>query len=134
MIRLRTLQAFEVFLVLSLLFGVVAEFRNPQWPSLIGFAVNILWQYMTLSAIRRLKSIAQLSPADQSAAMSRQRARLKPLFIGSFSLFAVLMISVGLFLSHAFSTRTFAFIVITTSTLTFGFLVFSFTRLQKRQR
>jgi hypothetical protein len=134
MTRLRILQAFEVLLVLALLFGIVAEFRNPQWPWVVGIAVNVLWQYVTLLAIRRQKHIAQLAPPEQTAAMNQQRPILKPLFIGCFSLFVVLMINVGLFLSHAYSTRTFAFVVLTASALTFCFLVFSFTRLQKRQR
>jgi VIT1/CCC1 family predicted Fe2+/Mn2+ transporter len=134
MTRLRILQAFEVLLVFALLFGIVAEFRNPQWPNLIGFAVNILWQYMTLSAIRRQKNIAQLAPSEQSAAMNQQRALLKPLFIGGFSLFGVLLISVGLFLTHAYSIKTFAFVSVIASALAFCFLVFSLTRLQKRQR
>jgi hypothetical protein len=133
MTRLRILQAFEVFLGLSLLFGIVAEFRNPQWPNVVGIAVNLLWQYMTLLAIRKQKNIAKLAPAEQTAAMNQQRAILKPLFIGGFSLFVVLMISVGLFLSHAYSIRTFAFVAVTASTLTFCFLVFSITRLRKRQ-
>jgi hypothetical protein len=134
MTRLRFLQAFEIFLVLGLLFGIVAEFRNPQWQSLIGFAFNILWQYMTLSAIRRQKNIAQLSPAEQSAAMNRQRATLKPLLIGSFSLLVVLMISVWLFLLHEYSIRTFVSVSVIASALTTCFLVFSFTRLQNKQR
>jgi hypothetical protein len=133
MTRLRILQAFEVLLVLALLFGIVAEFRNPQWPGVVGIAVNVLWQYVTLLAIRRQKNIAQLAPPEQTEVMNQQRAILKPLFIGCFSLFVMLMISVGLFLSHAYSIRTFAFVVVTASALTFCFLVVSFTRLQKRQ-
>ncbi|WP_263366100.1 hypothetical protein [Edaphobacter bradus] len=133
MTRLRILQAFEVVLVLALLFGIVEEFRDPQWPGVVGIAVNLLWQYVTLLAIRRQKSIAQLTPHEQTTVMNQQRAILKPLFIGGFSLFAVLMISVGLFLSHAYSIRTFAFVVVIASALAFSFLLFSFTRLRKRQ-
>jgi hypothetical protein len=133
MTRLRILQAFEVLLVLALLFGLAAEFRDPQWPMVVGIAVNIIWQYVTLLAIRRQKNIAQLAPPGQTAVMNQQRAILKPLFICGFSLFAVLMINVGLFLSHAYSIRTFASVVVTASAFTFCFLVFSFTQLRKRQ-
>jgi hypothetical protein len=134
MTRLRILQAFEVLLAFGLLVGLVAEFRNPQWPRVVGIAINLLWQYMTLLAIRRQKNIAQLAPLQQAAVMNQQRATLEPLFVCGFSLFIVLLMSVGLFLSHAYSIRTFAFIAATASAITFCFLVFSFTRLQKRQR
>jgi hypothetical protein len=131
MTRLRILQVFEVVLVLALLFGIVEEFRDPQWPRVVGIAVNLLWQYVTLLAIRRQKNIAQLTPREQTAVMNQQRAILKPLFIGGFSLFGVLLISVGLFLSHSYSIRTFAFVAVTASALTFCFLTFSITRLGK---
>jgi amino acid permease len=134
MTRLRILQAFEVFLVLSFLFGIVAEFRNPQWPSLIGFAVNVLWQYMTLSAIRKQKKIMQLTPSEQTAVMNQQQVILKPLLISSFLIFVVLAINVGLVVSNTYSTRTFGFVVLTATVVAVCYLVFSFTRLQKRQR
>jgi hypothetical protein len=132
MTRLRILQAFEVLLVLALLFGIVAEFRDPKWPRVVGIAVNVLWQYGTLLAIRRQRNTARLAPAEQTVVMNRQRAILKPLFIGCFSLFVVLMIDVGLFVSHTYTSRTFAFIAAIASALTFCFLIFNFYSTQKR--
>jgi hypothetical protein len=132
MIRLRSLQAFEALLVLALLFGIVEEVRNPEWPRLVGIAVNILWQYVTILAIRKQRSVAQLAPAEQVVVLSRQRALLRPLFVCCLSLFFVLFADVGLFVSGKYSIRTLAFIAAISSALTFCFLVFSFSRLRKR--
>jgi len=50
----RTCQIMLVFLAFSLIDALIAA-RNekPSWPTLVGVAINLLWQYVLIVAIRK---------------------------------------------------------------------------------
>ena len=127
------LQIFEGLLVIGLVAGL-SQFRDPSVPRLplvIGLIVNLCFQAAIITGLRKQKRGGQLSPAERNDVSNRQGAMLKVLLIGSSFLFVALMVNVGLFVSHTYSIRTFAFVTLVAAVLTFVFLTFRFTRLQR---
>jgi hypothetical protein len=56
MFQIRTLQAFLCFLWFCLIFGLFSGLRDHMYiPTLVGVAVNFMWQYGALIAIRKRK-------------------------------------------------------------------------------
>jgi len=129
------LQIFEGFLVLGLL-RVLLLLRYPNVSRialLVGIAINLLFQAVVITALRKQKRVEQLLPAERDQVNNRQRAMLRLLFIGSSCLFVALMVNVGLFVAHMYSIRTFAFVVLAAAALTFVFLTVRITQLNRSQ-
>jgi NADH:ubiquinone oxidoreductase subunit 3 (subunit A) len=129
------LQIFEGLLVIGLLAGLLS-FRDPNVPRialLCGTAVNLLLQAAVITALRKQKRVKQLPAAERNRVTSRQHAMLRVMFIGCSFLFVALMADMGLFVSHTYSARTFAFVALVAAASTFVFLTFRFARLQKSQ-
>jgi len=133
--RRRVLIVFEAMLLFGLLGGLLSLIDG-QVPHVVAFsaiAINLLLQTAIITALRKQKRVEQLSPAEKTVVINRQREILKVTFIGAFSLFVVLMVNVGLFISHTYSIRTFAFVVLVAAALTFVFLMVRITQLNRSQ-
>lgn len=129
------IQISEGLLVIGLLLGLLSlrDPNVPRIPLIIGITVNLCLQAAMIKALRKQKSIEQLSPAERNEANQGQRALLKPLFIASSFLSVVLMVDVGLFISHTYSARVFAIIALVAMVLSFAFLTHRFSQLKKSQ-
>jgi hypothetical protein len=131
--RRPVLIVFEAMLLFGLLGGLLS-LRDAQVPHIVTFAaiaINLLLQTATIFALRKQKRNEQLPAAEKTVVINRQRTILKATFIGAASLFLVLMVNVGLFVSHTYSIRTFAFIVLVAAFLFFVFLTVRFTQLNR---
>jgi NADH:ubiquinone oxidoreductase subunit 3 (subunit A) len=133
--RTLPLQIFEGLLVIGLLAGLLS-FRDPDVPRIAllgGLAVNLLLQAAVITALRKQKRVEQLQAAERDRVANRQHAMLRVMFIGCSFLFVALVVDVGLFVSHTYSARTFAFVALVAAASTFIFLTFRFARLQRSQ-
>jgi hypothetical protein len=129
------LQIFEGLLVIALIAGL-SQFRDPNLPRLplfTGLIINLCFQAGIIAALRKQKRVEQLSPVERNQVANRQRAVLKVMLIGCSFLFVALTADVGLFISHVYSARTFAFVALIAAVFAFVFLTIRFTRLQRSQ-
>lgn len=126
-------QIFEAVLVIALIRGLFAlrDPNLPRVPLIVGIAINLCFQWLMITALRRQKTIEKLSPAKQTAISNRQRGVMRVLFVGCSFLFVALTVNVGLFISHMYSIRAFAFVAIVAAAFTFAFLTFRFTQLKR---
>jgi hypothetical protein len=124
---------YEALLVIGFLRGLFM-FGEPDKPRIaicVGLAINLLFQYTIIKAIRS-KPIDQLPPDEQVIAKARQKAMMKIIFTGTGALAVEMLINVGLLIKHVYSVRTFAFVQLTATALFFWYFVVGFTRLQKK--
>ncbi len=130
-----SMQILEGVLVLGL-FRALFILRDPNVPHIpliIGITMNLSFQWLLITALRKQKTNQKLSPAEQTVIINRQRGAMRILFIGAFSLFVVLMVDMGLLMSHIYSIRAFAFVALIAAALTFTFLTLRFSQLKKLQ-
>jgi hypothetical protein len=129
------MQILEGVLVLALFRALftLREPNVPRIPFIIGITMNLSLQWLMITALRKQKNIERLSSAERNNVSNRQRAMLKPLLLGCFSLFIILMVNVALFVSHTYSARPFAFVTVIAAALTFVFLVVRFAQLKRLQ-
>ena len=128
------LQAFEVLLVIAMLRGLSMLLNHsvPRLPVIVGLAINLFFQWVIITALRRTQDMPQQSPADQDMLRARQKAFAKLVLLGSAAYGAVLFADVFLLMSHKASTRGFAFVAIAAAAVFCCYLILSINQLKKR--
>jgi hypothetical protein len=129
--QVRALQAWWLFLILCLAFGISNISRENIVPSLIGLAVNLCLQFSVMVAIRKRNEALVMGRTNPSVL-----SVLGPNFYLVITAFAVLIgIDTSLFVSHIFSPPAFAlFAIIITAALAVIALTRSFSRMRNAQR